>query len=112
MITSYQDMYVIQLLKGLYNGETLDDIFKGKKLRYREDTLDNISSKELADNIFIIAQTDTKLKRDKVENGCTASSVHYEVGMEVRNSIKRLGVTTPEGLPIPNKSLKEFKKVK
>ena len=41
--------------KGLYNGETADDIFKRKKLRYREDILDNMGSEELADNIFKIA---------------------------------------------------------
>ena len=38
--------------KGLYNGETADDISKRKKLRYREDILDNMGSEELADNIF------------------------------------------------------------
>lgn len=32
--------------------------FKRKKLRYREDILDNMGSEELADNIFRIAQTD------------------------------------------------------
>jgi len=53
--------------KGLYNGETADDIFKRKKLRYREDILDNMGSEELADNIFRIAQTDAKLKRDNVD---------------------------------------------
>ena len=66
--------------KGLYNGETADDIFKRKKLRYREDILDNMGSEELADNIFRIAQTDAKLKRDKVDNEYTANSVHFEVG--------------------------------
>ena len=96
--------------KGLYNGETADDIFKRKKLRYREDILDNMGSEELADNIFRIAQTDAKLKRDKVDNEYTANSVHYEVGKEVRNSIKRLGGTMPENLPIPNRSLKELEK--
>ena len=96
--------------KGLYNGETADDIFKRKKLRYREDILDNMGSEELADNIFRIAQTDAKLKRDKVDNEYTANSVHYEVGKEVRNSIKRLGGTMPEDLPTPNKSLKEIEK--
>ena len=43
-------------------------------------------------------------------NGETANSVHYEVGMEVRDSIKRLGRTMPENLPTPNKSLKELEK--
>ena len=96
--------------KGLYNGETADDIFKRKKLRYREDILDNMCSEELANNIFRIAQTEAKLKRDNVDNEYTANSVHYEVGREVRNSIKRLGGTMPEDLPTPNKSLKELDK--
>ena len=96
--------------KGLYNGETADDIFKRKKLRYREDILDNMGSEELADNIFRIAQTDAKLKRDNVDNEYTANSAHYEVGKEVRNSIKRLGGTMPEALPTPDRSLKELEK--
>ena len=96
--------------KGLYNGETADDIFKRKKLRYREDILDNMGSEELADNIFRIAQTDAKLKRDNVDNEYTANSIHYEVGREVRNSIKRLGGTMPEDLATPNRSLKELEK--
>ena len=96
--------------KGLYNGETADDIFKRKKLRYREDILDNMGSEELADNIFRIAQTDAKLKRDNVDNEYVANSVHYEVGREVRDSIKRLGGTMPENLPTPEKSLKGLEK--
>ena len=96
--------------KGLYNGETADDIFKRKKLRYREDILDNMGSEELADNIFRIAQTEAKLKRDNVDNEYTANFVHYEVGREVRNSIKRLGGTMPEDLPTPSRSLKEIEK--
>ena len=98
--------------KGLYNGETADDIFKRKKLRYREDILDNMGSEELADNIFRIAQTDAKLKRDNVDNEYTANSVHFEVGKKVRNTIKELGGTMPENLPTPNKSLKELEKEK
>ena len=97
--------------KGLYNGEKADDIFKRKKLRYREDILDNMGSEELADNIFRIAQTDAKLKRDNVDNEYTANYVHYEVGREVRNSIEKLGGTMPENLPMPDKSLKELEKV-
>ena len=98
--------------KGLYNGETADDIFKRKKLRYREDILDNMGSEELADNIFRIAQTDAKLKRDNVDNEYTANSVHFEVGKKVRNAIKDLGGTMPEDLPSPKKSLKELAKEK
>ena len=96
--------------KGLYNGETADEIFKRKKLRYREDILDNMGSEELADNIFRIAQTDAKLKRDNVDNEYTANSIHYEVGKKVRNTIKELGGTMPEDLPTPDRSLKELEK--
>ena len=96
--------------KGLYNGESADDIFKTKKLRYREDILDNMGSEELADNIFRIAQTDAKLKRDNVDNEYDANSTHYEVGKIVRKAIKEAGGTMPENLPTPNKSLKELEK--
>ena len=98
--------------KGLYNGQTADDISKRKKLRYREDILDNMGSEELADNIFRIAQTDAKLKRENIDNEYTANYYHYEVGKEVRNSIERLGGTMPEKLPTPEKSLKELAKDK
>ncbi len=98
--------------KGLYDGETADDIFKRKKLRYREDILDNMGSEELADNIFRIAQTDAKLKREQVDNEYAANYIYYEVGKEVRNSISKLGGTMPENLPTPNRSLKEIKKNK
>jgi len=77
-----------------------------------EDILDNMGSEELAYNIFKIAQTDAKLKRDNVDNEYTANSVHFEVGKKVRNTIKELGGTMPENLPTPNKSLKELEKEK
>jgi len=60
--------------------------------------------------IIALAQTDAKLKRDNVDNEYTANSVHFEVGKEVRNSIKRLGGTMPENLPTPERSLKEIEK--
>ncbi len=96
--------------KGLYNGETADDIFKRKKLRYREDILDNMGSEELADNIFRIAQTDAKLKRDNVDNEYTADSVHYEIGKKVRRAIADMGGIMPEDLKTPEKSLKELER--
>ena len=49
--------------KGLYNGETADDIAKRKGLRYREDILDNMGSEELAANLFRITQIESKLKK-------------------------------------------------
>ncbi len=94
--------------KGLYNGETANDIFKRKKLKYREDILDYMGSEELGANIFRITQTEAKLKRDKVDNEYDANSTHYSVGKEVRNSIRKLGGTMPEDLPTPKSNVKEL----
>ena len=47
--------------KGLYNGETANDIAKRKHLRYREDILDNMNSEELSDNLLRIIQIKAKL---------------------------------------------------
>ena len=98
--------------KGLYNGETADDIAKRKKLRYREDILDNMGTEELGANLFRITQTNAKLKRDKVDNEYTANSVHYEIGKKVRDAIKDMGGTMPESLKTPEKSLKGLEKKK
>ena len=96
--------------KGLYNGETANDIFKRKGLSYREDILDNMGSEELADNLFRIVQTEAKLKNDNVKGEGNANIAHYEVGKKIRNTIKELGGTMPENLPTPSKSLKELEK--
>ena len=96
--------------KGLYNGETADDIAKRKGLRYREDILDNMGSEELAANLFRITQTESRLKKDKVDTEKKANKTHYEVGKKVRKAIADIGGTMPEELPTPKKSLKEIEK--
>ena len=98
--------------KGLYNGETADDIAKRKGLRYREDILDNMGSEELAANLFRITQTESRLKRDNISTESAANKTHYEVGSKIRNTIKELGGTMPEDLPTPEKSLKQLEKEK
>ncbi len=67
--------------KGLYGGETANDIAKRKKLRYREDILDNMGSEELAANLFRITQTESKLKKDHVNTEDAANQVHYTIEM-------------------------------
>ena len=98
--------------KGLYNGETANDIAKRKGLRYREDILDNMGSEELADNLFRIVQTEQKLKRENIDNENAANKTHYEVGKKIRETIKELGGTMPENLETPTKSLKELENSK
>lgn len=96
--------------KGLYNGETADDIFKRKGLRYREDILDNMCSDELIANSFRISQTKQKIENENIKGENNLKKAHNLVGKEVRRTIKRLGGTMPEDFPTPNKSLKELGK--
>ena len=77
--------------KGLYNGETADDIAKRKGLRYREDILDNMCSEELAANLFRITQTESRLKRDKIDTEKRACDTHNKIGKIVRKAIKEAG---------------------
>ena len=92
--------------RGLYNGETADDIFKRKKLRYREDILDNMTEDELVANLFRINQTKQKLLRENIQGEKEAKDVHYEVGKKVRSAIADIGGMMPEDMPTPKKSLK------
>jgi DNA-damage-inducible protein D len=96
--------------KGLYNGETADDIAKRKGLRYREDILDNMGSEELANNLFRIVQTESKLKNDNVQSENKANKTHFEMGRDIRKFISKKGGTMPEDLPTPKKSLKQLEK--
>ena len=96
--------------RGLYNGETANDIAKRKGLRYREDILDNMGSDELIVNLFRISQTEQKLKNENIKLESNANKTHYEVGKKVRKAIKDIGGTMPEELPTPDKSLKEIEK--
>lgn len=96
--------------KGLYNGETADDIAKRKGLRYREEILDNMCSDELIANQFRISLTKQKIKNENIKGEKNASDAHYEVGSIVRNSIKEAGGTMPEKMLTPKKSIKELKK--
>ena len=96
--------------KGLYNGETANDIAKRKGLRYREDILDNMGSDELIANLFRISQTNQRLNNDNIQGEKAACLTHNKIGKIVRKAIKEAGGTMPEDFPTPDKSLKELEK--
>ena len=98
--------------RGLYNGETANDIDKRKKLRYREDILDNMGSDELIINLFRISQTEQKLKNNNIKGETKANLIHYNMGRDIRHFIEKQGGIMPENMPTPNKSLKEVEKYK
>lgn len=69
-----------------------------------------MGSVELGANIFRITQTESLLEKQKTPSEQIAADTHYNVGKAVRDTIIKLGGTTPENLPIPKKSLKEIEK--
>ena len=96
--------------RGLYNGETANDIAKREGLRYREDILDNMGSEKLVDNLFRIVQTEAKIKSNNITGETNATITHYNMGKDIRKFIEQQGGTMPEDLPTPDRSLKEIEK--
>lgn len=93
---------------GLYGGLDVDDIHRRKNLEIGQKILDYMGSTELIANLFRISQTEEKLRKDKVADAGTATSVHYNVGKEVRTAIEKIGGTMPEDLPTPEKSIQQI----
>ena len=69
-----------------------------------------MGSTELIANLFRISQTEEKLRKDNVMGAEIATSVHYNVGREVRTAIEKNGGTMPEDLPTPEKSIQQIEK--
>jgi DNA-damage-inducible protein D len=59
-----------------------------------------MGSSELAANVFRATQTDDKLRRENIVDKQKANQTHFEVGAKVRQTIKELGGTMPENLPL------------
>lgn len=86
--------------KGLYGGLTSQEIKEHRKLKKSQDILNHMGSTELAANLFRATQTEDKLKRENVQKKDHANQIHYNVGQKVRQTIKDLGGTMPERLPV------------
>jgi DNA-damage-inducible protein D len=78
-----------------------------------------MGSTELAANLFRATQAEEKLRREKITGKANANKAHREVGAKVRQTIKELGGTMPEGLPtvgsikkLESKAKKALKKPK
>ena len=95
---------------GLYGGLDVDDIHSRKQLEVGQKILDYMGSTELIANLFRISQTEEKLRKDKIQGADKATSVHYNVGKEVRTAIEKIGGTMPEDLPTPEKSIQQIEK--
>jgi len=86
--------------RGLYGGLAAKDIHRRKGLKKKEGILDHMGSTELAANLFRATQTEDKLRREQATSKDHANRIHSEVGKKVRQTIRELGGTMPENLPV------------
>ena len=93
---------------GLYGGLDVEDIHARKELEVGQKILDYMGGTELIANLFRISQTEEKLRKDMIQGAEVATSVHYNVGKEVRAAIEKIGGTMPEDLPTPEKSIQQI----
>lgn len=98
--------------QGLYGGLGVKDIRERKGLKNNQKILDHMGSTELAANLFRATQTDEKLRKEHTIGKDAANRTHFEVGKKVRQTIKELGGTMPENLPVPAKSIKQIEREK
>jgi len=93
----------------LYNWLDNKWIHTKKWLKRSQKILDHMWSEELAANLFRATQAEAKLKREIIQWKQKANKAHFEVGKEVRDTIKKLGGTMPEEL-LPTDSIKKVEK--
>ena len=86
--------------QGLYGGLGAKEIHARKGLKKSQKILDHMGSTELAANLFRATQTEEKLRRENIKGKMKANKPHYDVGKKVRQTIKELGGTMPEDLPV------------
>ena len=86
--------------RGLYGGRTMQDIQRVKGLKKSQQILDHMGSEELAANLFRATQTDAKIRRENIQGEARANEAHLQVGKKVRQTIKDIGGTMPEILPV------------
>jgi len=85
---------------GLYGGLDMRDIHHRKGLNKSQHILDHMGSTELAANLFRATQTEEKIRRENIKGKARANQAHHEVGAKVRLTIRELGGTMPEDLPV------------
>ncbi len=94
---------------GLYGGLDAKGIHKKKNLKKSQHILDHMGSTELAANLFRATQTEEKLRNENIKGKQKANQTHYEIGKKVRQTIKEIGGTMPENLPVAD-SIKAVQK--
>lgn len=94
---------------GLYGGLDAKGIHQKKNLKKSQHILDHMGSTELAANLFRATQTEEKLRNENIQGKQKANQTHLDVGRKVRQTIKEIGGTMPENLPVAD-SIKAVQK--
>lgn len=96
--------------RGLYGELGLSEIKRRKGIDDKEDLLDCVNHTELAANYFRITQAQERIAKQPRPDERLATQTHHDVGVEVRNTIKKIGGKMPESLPAET-SLKKMKRL-
>jgi DNA-damage-inducible protein D len=98
--------------EGLYGGLDRLGIQRRKRLTSKQNILDHMGSTELAANLFRATQTEEKLRRENIKGKQAANAAHYDVGRKVRETIRDIGGTMPENLPVAEDVVKVSRRLK
>lgn len=93
--------------KGLY-GMSYAEIKRKKSIPESEALLDCAGRVELAANDFRITQAEQKLTLENIQGQQAAIKAHFNVGREVRETIRKIGGPMPENLQ-PEPHIKKLK---
>lgn len=93
--------------RGLYN-MNMNRLKKEKGIPEGRTLLDFMGREELAANLFRITQTEAKIKKENVRGQRDLENTAESVGKEIRQTIRKIGGTMPEQLPVSE----DIKKVK
>jgi DNA-damage-inducible protein D len=85
--------------RGMYNMD-FRRLVKRKGVPAGRSILDFMGRTELAANLFRITQTEEKIRNEDIRGQNTLERAHETVGREVRDTMRRIGSTLPENLPL------------
>lgn len=95
--------------KGLYSGETENDIHKRKKLQPNQSISDYMGTLETLANVLRAEVAARRMGRQSVSSSIEANKTHHGAGATVRGWLTSEGIY-PEQLPTPVKSYRQIVK--
>jgi DNA-damage-inducible protein D len=84
--------------RGLYGGRSVQQLKAMKGIASKEEFADRMGLEELAANLFVRTQTESKVRNEQIRGTDAIVDAHHEVGVETRTVIERIGGTRPEEL--------------